>query len=422
MSIDRDARSRRSRRDPPHERHRSAAGAHPRSEARIRRLTARQEAFLADSTDLETPFLLLDLDVVGERYRALRAALPGADVYYAVKANPAVQVIDLLARLGCRFDVASPGEIRRCTEIGVPASALSYGNTVKRERDVADAARVGVRRFTVDAAAELDKVLRHVHDGTVYIRLATDGAGADWPLSRKFGCSEAEAADLAAHAAAHGLAVGFSFHVGSQQRRPQAWEPPLAAVARLFDRLVAAGARPGGVNLGGGLPSAHLDPTPSIDTYGAVIGRLVDRHLGRFMPLPLMVEPGRFLVGDAGVIQTDVLLVSARDLDPGRRWVYLDIGLFNGLTETLEEAIRYRVRAPGRHGPTGPVVLAGPSCDSADVLYERYEYHLPLDLAIGDRLEILSAGAYTSTYSSVWFNGFEPLRTYLLAVSGEDAA
>ena len=151
MSIDRDARSRRSRRDPPHERHRSAAGAHPRSEARIRRLTARQEAFLADSANLETPFLLLDLDVVGERYRALRAALPGADVYYAVKANPAVQVIDLLARLGCRFDVASPGEIRRCTEIGVPASALSYGNTVKRERDVADAG--GVRRFTVDAAS-----------------------------------------------------------------------------------------------------------------------------------------------------------------------------------------------------------------------------------------------------------------------------
>ena len=377
-------------------------------------LSRGQEEFLARSGELPTPFLVLDLDVVAARHRALRAALPDAAIYFAMKANPAPEVIDLLARLGCGFDVASPGEIARCLALGVGPERLSYGNTIKKHTDVAAAARDGVRTFAVDCAAELDKIARHAPGATVFVRLATDGAGADWPLSRKFGCGPGEAAKLTLQAIHVGLDVGVSFHVGSQQRDPGAWAGPLAAVADLFDGLVAAGGTPAGVNLGGGLPSSYVPTTPDIAAYGATITSLVRRHLGRFGPMPVIVEPGRYLVGDAGVIESEVVLISERDIDPGRRWVYLDVGLFNGLTETLGEAIRYRLRAPGDQTRLGPTVLAGPSCDSADVLYERNARQLPLDLRIGDRIQIMATGAYTTAYSSVWFNGFEPMPTHVL--------
>jgi ornithine decarboxylase len=372
------------------------------------------EAFLSRSGDLETPFLVLDLDVVAERFATLRAALPHVAIYYAMKANPSPDVLALLDGLGCHFDVASPGEIARCLGLGIAPERLSYGNTIKKERDVARAARDGVRTFTVDCDAELDKIARCAPDTTVYVRLATDGAGADWPLSHKFGCGPGEAAKLALRACHLGLQVGVSFHVGSQQRDPAAWDRPLADVADVFDGLVAAGGTPAGVNLGGGLPSTYEPATPEVGAYGATITGLVERHLGRFASLPVLIEPGRYLVGDAGVIESEVVLISDRDVDPGRRWVYLDVGLFNGLTETLGEAIRYRLRTPGDPTRTGPAVLAGPSCDSADVLYEHAPRDLPLDLAIGDRIQVLATGAYTTAYSSVWFNGFEPMPTYVV--------
>jgi ornithine decarboxylase len=377
-------------------------------------LSPGQEAFLASSGDLETPFLVLDLDVVADRFAALRTSMPDVAIYYAMKANPAPEVLSLLDGLGCHFDVASPGEIARCLALGIAPERLSYGNTIKKERDVAAAAGDGVRTFAVDCEAELEKVARHAPGATVYVRLATDGAGADWPLSRKFGCGPGEAAKLALQACHLGLRVGVSFHVGSQQRDPGAWDRPLADVADLFDGLVAAGGVPAGVNLGGGLPSTYVAATPDVTAYGATITDLVARHLGRFAPLPVLIEPGRYLVGDAGVIESEVVLISDRDVDPGRRWVYLDVGLFNGLTETLGEAIRYRLRTPGDASRCGPAVLAGPSCDSADVLYERAPRQLPVDLRIGDRIQVLATGAYTTAYSSVWFNGFAPMPTYVV--------
>jgi ornithine decarboxylase len=320
--------------------------------------------------------------------------------------------------------VASRGEIELCLALGADPARLSYGNPVKKERDIATAYLYGVRMFTVDSAPELDKVLRTVAGGTVFVRILTDGAGADWPLSRKFGCTESEAESMLLCAARAGLDVGISFHVGSQQRDPGAWDRPLRQAARLSRRLAADGHELAAVNLGGGLPSRHADPTADIETYGAAIGASVAGHLGPRFSGRVLVEPGRFLVGDAGVIRTEVVQITHRADNPDTRWVYLDIGLFNGLTETIDEAIRYRIQTPGTSSPGGPVVLAGPSCDSADVLYETYRYELPLDLRVGDHLEILGTGAYTSSYSSVGFNGFPPLTSYYLTgvTKGERAS
>jgi ornithine decarboxylase len=372
---------------------------------------------MARHPDTTAPFLVVDLDVVRQQYFSLTAALPGAEIFYAVKANPAPEVLSLLIRLGSNFDVASRGEIELCLGLGADPARLSYGNTVKKERDIAAAYRCGVRLFTVDSEPELDKVLRTVATATVFVRIVTDGSGADWPLSRKFGCTVPEAGQLLLRAARAGLQVGVSFHVGSQQRNPGAWDRPLGQVEQLARRLAADGHELAGVNLGGGLPSRHVDPTAGIETYGAAIAGSLATHLGPLFGGLLMVEPGRYLVGDAGVIRTEVVQIVRRATDPDRRWVYLDVGLFNGLTETLSEAIRYRIHAPGDASATAPVVLAGPSCDSADVLYETYQYQLPLDLRVGDHLEILGTGAYTSSYSSVGFNGFPPLTSYYLAAT-----
>lgn len=375
------------------------------------------ERFLAENPELPTPFLVVDLGVVAERYAALTAALPDVGVFYAVKANPAPEVLARLAADGSSFDVASVGEIDRCLDLGIDPRRMSYGNTVKKESDIRAAVRRGVRIFAVDSPAELDKICRQVpqdarRDSTVLVRLASECAGADWPLSRKFGCTPAEALVLLRTAAEQGLRLGVSFHVGSQQHDPTSWNGPLADVAALADALQDEGHRLEVVNLGGGLPSNHLAPTAEVEEYGDAIRTALHRHLGARPGLRLMVEPGRYLVGDAGLLRSEVVLISEKAGDAGRRWVYLDIGMFGGLAETQDEAIRYRIRCPQTSGPLAPAVLAGPTCDSVDVLYEREPYPLPTDLAIGGMVDVLGTGAYTATYCSVWFNGFEPLRTY----------
>jgi ornithine decarboxylase len=374
--------------------------------------TRRIEQFLTD-VNPPTPFVVVDLDVVEDRYQRLITALPQARVYYAVKANPALPLIERLAALGSAFDVASPAEIDRCLEAGVPAADISYGNTIKKRRDVAYAASVGVARYTVDSAEELDKVIAEAPGSSVCVRLFHECGGADWPLSRKFGCEVPDAARLLVAASAAGLECGISFHVGSQQRDPQAYDVAIEAAADTFARARAEGATPSFLNLGGGMPGRYSEQMPSVSNYGAAINAALARHFGDTLT-EIMVEPGRYLVADAGLLRTEVVLVSRRSPTDTQRWVYLDCGKFHGLAETMDEAIRYRMRTTADGGPEGPVVLAGPSCDSADILYEKSDYHLPLGLTEGDHVDILSTGAYTTTYSSVGFNGFAPLADYYL--------
>jgi len=357
-----------------------------------------------------TPLLTVDLARVAALCRELADALPGVGLHYAVKANPSEAVLRTLADCGVRWDVASVGEIDAVLAVDPDPAHLSYGNPAKKAADIAYAHLRGVRRFTLDCDAELDKLLRHAPGATLLVRLATTGSGADWALSGKFGCGEAEAARLLARAVRARHPVGVCFHVGSQQRDVHAWDAPLAATARLRRGLRRLGADLDVVDLGGGFPAATEDSPPPLTAYGAALGAAVRRHLGPDLP-ELMAEPGRRLVADAGVLETEVVLVTTRG---GVRWVYADVGVFSGLAETWGESLRYRVtaRRDGMPlaGPAGPVVLAGPTCDSADVLYRRHRPRLPLDLRPGDRLLLHGTGAYTTTYSSVGFNGFGPLR------------
>jgi ornithine decarboxylase len=373
--------------------------------------------------DVPTPCLVLELDVVAERYTALRTSLPGAAVHYAVKANPEPQVVRLLADLGASFDVASPAEIDLCLSAGVSPGRLSYGNTIKKRADIAYAYARGVRLFAFDSAAELDKLATAAPRAAVLCRLLTSATGADWPLSRKFGCTPDMAADLLLRAAELGLdACGLSFHVGSQQRDPAQWDPAVAVAASVAAEVRRrSGDRIGlrVLDVGGGFPAHYLEDVPPIEEYTAEITAALARHFPDAGPgaLPrLMVEPGRFLVADAGVMRTEVVLVARKSYADDERWVFLDTGVFGGLAETAGEAIKYRL-VTSRGGRCGPVVLAGPTCDSADILYEQHRYELPLALTDGDRLDVLSAGAYTSAYCTDGFNGFSPMPVHCLPLS-----
>jgi len=372
------------------------------------------ERFLA-RTDVPTPFVVVDVDVVEDRYRQLVAALPAAGVFYAVKANPAAALLARLVELGSSFDVASPAEIDACLAAGATPERISYGNTIKKRRDIAYANSCGVRRFTIDADAELDKIIDVAPAAEVCVRLRHECGGADWPLSRKFGAEPSDVTRLLVRSAHAGMRVGVSFHVGSQQRNLAAWDDTLQVVAGIAADAARDGARLDFLNLGGGFPGTYVDATPSIPSYGAAVSAAVHRWFpaaATGADLELMIEPGRYLVADAGVLRSEVVLVSRRSPDDDERWVYLDCGKFHGLAETMDEAIRYRLRTAHDGTPSGRVVLAGPTCDSADVLYEKNAYELPLTLGEGDMVDVLSAGAYTTTYSSVGFNGFPPLAEY----------
>jgi ornithine decarboxylase len=367
-------------------------------------MTERIQEFLRsrrrEGLDTE-PCLVVDLEVVRDNYQTFAKALPDSRVFYAVKANPAPEVLSLLASLGSCFDTATVAEIEMALAAGATPDRISYGNTIKKERDIAR-----------DCTAEVEKVARAAPGAKVFCRILYDCAGAEWPLSRKFGCDPEMAVDVIEHAKRVGLEpYGISFHVGSQQRKVKAWDRALAMASQVFRDCAERGISLSMVNMGGGFPTRYLKDVPPVVQYGRSIFRALRKHFGNQIP-ETIIEPGRGMVGNAGVIEAEVVLISKKSDDDENRWVYLDIGKFGGLAETMDESIRYAIKTPHDGAEMAPCILAGPTCDSADVLYEKVPYPLPVTLEIGDKLLIEGTGAYTSTYSSVAFNGIPPLKTY----------
>jgi ornithine decarboxylase len=375
--------------------------------------TARILDFLRDRRP-EGPCLVVDLDVIADNYRAFTHAMPDTRIFYAVKANPAPEVLKLLADMGSCFDTASVAEVEMALAAGATPERISFGNTIKKERDIARAHELGVALFAVDCDAEVEKVARAAPGSKVFCRILTDGAGAEWPLSRKFGCEPEMAVDVLLKADALGLeAYGISFHVGSQQTRLEAWDCALAEAKSIFDRLQGHGITLSMVNLGGGFPTKYLKEVPGTGAYAGSIHAALTKHFGNAIP-ETIIEPGRGMVGNAGVVKAEVVLISKKHANDNQRWVYLDIGKFGGLAETMDEAIRYPIVTSKDEDEKSPCVIAGPTCDSADVLYEKTPYDLPITLSVGDEVLIEATGAYTTTYAAVAFNGFAPLKAYVI--------
>jgi len=365
----------------------------------------------------ETPFLVMDLKKVAKKYNDLKKHMPFAKVYYAVKANPMSEVISLLADNGCSFDVASVPEIMQLLGLGIPAERMSYGNTIKKSKDIKFAFEQGISLFATDCTADLRKIAGFAPGSKVMVRLLLDNTGADWPLSRKFGTHPDVAFKLLIEAKKLGLVpYGISFHVGSQQRDIGQWDTAISLCKYLFSELAKEGIKLRLVNIGGGFPSSYINPTPSIKKYAQTIKRFLEEDFQNCEFPEIIVEPGRYMVGDAGIIASEIIHVAKRSEADEQAWVYLDIGRFGGLAETEAESIKYPILVSGhpRNEETMPVILAGPTCDSFDIMYEKYNYQFPKTAKEGDKVYILTTGAYTQSYSAICFNGFPPLKAYVL--------
>lgn len=362
----------------------------------------------------QTPFLVVDLSRIKAKYEEMVGFFSTAKIYYAMKANPAVKVLNLLADMGANFDCASIYEIDRVLENGVIPDRISFGNTIKKAAHVQYAYEKGIRLFATDSKADLKNIAKFAPNSKVFVRILVQGSDtADWPLSRKFGCHPDMAIDLLVQAKQLGLnPYGISFHVGSQQKDVAAWDDALAKVKYMFDWMkYEEDIILKMINLGGGMPANYLSEVNPIKVYAEEINRyLSEDYAPEDMP-EIILEPGRSLVGGSGVLVSEVVLVSRKSRTDLTRWVYTDVGLFGGLIETLGEAIKYPVYTPKMETATesGTVVLAGPTCDSTDIMYEEAGYQLPQNLEIGDKIYWLTTGAYTNSYSSVEFNGFPPL-------------
>lgn len=338
-----------------------------------------------------TPLLVMDADMIGEDLESFRSGFPGAGLFFALKANSDPAVANLFVRLGSGFEVGSEGTLRLLLDLGVPAARIISGNTLKTPEFLEHAYSIGVRRFTFDSYSEVNKMSRLAPDSEVYVRVAVSNNYSEWPLDKKFGIEEDKAADLLVAAREAGLRpTGVAFHPGSQCINTAGWAEGLIQCRRVWDQAASKGIRLSSLNLGGGFPTEYTRPVPSV----ADIAGEVYRSLNTLFPegVDLILEPGRGLVGEAGVMVTSVVARATRE---GQQWLYLDAGIFNGFMESVG-GIRYQMCAE-RSGPPIKYTVAGPSCDSMDVF--SGEVQLP-ELEIGDRVYIMSAGAYTTAYAS----------------------
>jgi len=379
---------------------------------------AEWQRFLDFSKDLETPCIVINLRGIRNNYIKMRNSFPYAHIYYAVKANPDIAILSMLNELGANFDIASRYELDLVLSLGISPDRMSFGNTIKKAKDVAYFYEKGVRMFATDSEADLRNIAAYAPGSRVYVRIVmSDSSTADWPLSRKFGCHPDMAYSLLIIARSLGLTpYGISFHVGSQQRDIGQWDEAIAKTKYLFSSLEKdENIRLTMINMGGGFPASYVQPSNDLTDYASEIYKYLTDDFGSDIPF-IALEPGRSLVGDSGILISEVVLISRKNHTALNRWVYLDTGKFNGLIETLNESIRYPIVTlnENEEAEEEEVIIAGPTCDSQDILYEDYKYLLPLDLNIGDKLYFLSAGAYTASYASVCFNGFPPIKTYIM--------
>jgi ornithine decarboxylase len=342
------------------------------------------------------PFLLVDSSIIRNKARRFKSAMPRVRPHYAVKANPDPRVLRTLIEEGAGFEIASISELDLLLSLGVPAAEIYYSNPVKSRSYLEYAALKGVEWYVLDSVEELQKIVSVKADAKMYVRIDTPNIGSDWPLAGKFGSHAAEIKQIVGEAAKLGADLaGVTFHVGSQCRNPQNWRVGIERAKGVFSDMRRAGLKPRLLNIGGGYPVRHIKPIPSIEIIGEVVNEAI---AGLPKDIRIMAEPGRYLVSDAAYFVCRVAGTSTRN---GKRWMYWDAGMFGGVIE-ITEGLRYEILSD-RTGSHVPWSIAGPTCDSVDVL--MHDEMLPQDIREGDFIYIPNAGAYTTAYASN-FNGF----------------
>jgi ornithine decarboxylase len=360
-----------------------------------------------DKGRIQTPFLLLDKEKVREKVSLIGRYIRNAKVFYAVKANPDIEIIKFLNKLGTGFEIASEGELELLSSIGVDPSRIISSNPVKTLKFLSIAAKAGVNRFSFDSVDEVDKLVKYIPESNVYIRLSVPNEGSEWPLSKKFGVEPDEALRLLSYAQDKGLnPVGITFHVGSQCTNIYNWNSALDKARTLWDMALRKGITLSLLNIGGGYPITYTKSVLSIETIENNINQLICEKFPE--DIDVQIEPGRAVVGDAGVFVTSVTGKAKRGDED---WLYLDVGVFNGLMESVG-GIKYSyiVEIKKNTRSKKQWTIAGPSCDSFDVVDQNVLLPEP---EVGSLVLILSCGAYTISYASE-FNGFSIPKTILI--------
>jgi ornithine decarboxylase len=350
-----------------------------------------------------SPLLIIDVARVRAQYRKLRRALPGVDLHYALKPLPHASVVRAIVELGGWLDLATTGEVQLAQSLRVDPQRCIHTHPIKREQDINNALEYGVRTFVVDNPDEVRKFKPHGERASLLLRVSFRAPGAVCDLSRKFGCDPEDAIELARLAASLGVDVqGFSFHVGSQAPDPLKHVEAIGVCRDLLK--TARQERLGSLNtldIGGGFPIDYLKQATDIGKFCAPIRAALAKLPKR---IRVIAEPGRYIAGPCAI---GVATVMGRALREGHWWYYLDDGLYGSYSGQLYDHSRYPVESLRQGEPLLPSVLAGPTCDSIDVIAENLM--LP-QLKAGDLIVGRSMGAYTWASASE-FNFFPKATT-----------
>ncbi|MBD3422757.1 MAG: type III PLP-dependent enzyme [Chitinivibrionales bacterium] len=347
-----------------------------------------------------TPVLLLSLRQLQRNYHQLAAALPGVGLYYALKANPAVELVRTLSAAGCCFDVSSNGEIDITRNCGIEPARCIHTHPVKTDASIRYALDYGIDTFVVDNIDEARKMIPYAKRASLLVRMSIQNPACVVNLSHKFGVAPAKTFALIEEITRCGLHIrGISFHIGSQSDNSLKMIEALEYCRDIYRMAALRNIDFDLLDIGGGFPITYLSTVQPIGQFCRPVNEYLERFFGMYR---VIAEPGRYLCGPALTLATTV---TGKSLRNGVWWYYLDEGIYGTFSGKIYDHVDYEMQH-GRTGTKHLSTLAGPTCDSFDVIYENIE--LPL-LEIGDILTFHNVGAYTSASAST-FNGFEKAR------------
>ena len=343
-----------------------------------------------------TPLEVISTKHIAENYLALKRHIPRLKIFYAIKANPAKCILQKLNELRANFDVASDGEIYKLQQMGVSGDRMIYANPVRSLSGLKAAAKVGINKFTFDSKDEIDKIVNYVPNAEVLARVKIDHSDAVIDLNIKFGANKSEIIDLLKYAEDKGLsAVGICFHVGSQTLSANAYLHAFKLARNLIDTARQNGINIKYMDIGGGLPAPALNTQIDVAKIMQDINNCLTQD---FTDVEIWAEPGRYICASAVNIVTSVV---GRQKRSGRDWYFLDDGIYGSFSGIMFDHWDYDF-VPLKSGAKHDVTLAGPSCDSLDIVKKHM---LCPKMDVGDLFLAINAGAY-STVSATTFNGF----------------
>ncbi len=362
----------------------------------------------------ETPYLLTDLNIIRQKAELFKELMPRIGIYYAVKSNDDPKVITTLKDLIDGYDIASLGEFQKLHKLGISSDRIVYSNPVKIPSHIDQTFKQGVSYYAFDSLTEIEKLAQYAPGSTVYVRIRVPDYGSKFPLSGKFGLDPMHVADYAATAKEAGLNVkGLAFHVGSQSENTQVWDAAFKTCEKLIKDLAKKDIDIEFIDMGGGFPAGYEELAPGIEDAA----KAINESIAKRMPenIRIFAEPGRYLSANASVLVANVI---GREHRNGTDWLYLDMGVFQGLMEPLEMSDwKYPIFTDkSTAGYHKSFVLTGPTCDAYDTL--GMDYELPSDINVGDKIYLGAVGAYSLVYASN-FNGFEIPQIHYVNSKGE---